>query len=246
MKAKHQITTLDFKQSGSGPAIVFLHDAPDNRAISDQRFSGLAKAGFRVILSNLRGLTDCGGATIDDLSGDAITLLNHLGIGRAVIFGIGRGACVLLNLLETHPERIAGSSLVIPAAMADSLHRFAGRDDLLKSLRDTSAAPLIRDLFNSVPATPTPALSELPALCDWLDQVGKRPDRGEENGLALLAELQLPLLLIDKPTPPARRRWRQRLGNRLRSFNGSLLALLDLLVPTEGEEFDEEILGESH
>lgn len=246
MRTQHQIAALNFKQNGSGPAIIFIHDAPDNNAISDQRFTALASAGFRVILSNLRGLARCGEATIDDLSGDVIVLLNHLGIGRAVFFGIGRGACLLLNLLETHPERIAGSSLVIPAAMAASLHHFAERDDLLKTLRDASAKPLIRDLFHIVPATPTPALSEIPALCNWLDQAGKRQDRGEESGLALLAELQLPLLLIDTPAPPARRRWRQHLGNRLRAFNGSLLALLDLLIPAEGEEFDEETLRESH
>jgi adenylylsulfate kinase-like enzyme len=38
----------------------------------------------------------------------------------------------------------------------------------------------------------------------------------------------------------------QRLGGRLRAFNGSLLALLDLLVPGESEEFDAEAFGESH
>jgi len=246
MTTTHHNITLDFEQKGAGPAIVFIHDGADNRAISDQRFTALVKVGFRVILTNLRGLAQGGEATVDDLTSDAVALLNYLGLGRAVIFGIGRGGCILLNLLEKHPERIAGSSLVIPAAMAASLHRFAGRNGLLETLRTESAAPLLRELFSADPTTPAPTLTEVPALRAWLDQIARLPQHSGKSGLALLADLQLPLLLIDTPTPPAGRRWRQHLGGRLRAFNGSLLALLDLLVPGENEEFDEEVFGESH
>ena len=246
MKTTHHGITLDFEQNGAGPAIVFIHDGTDNTSITDPRFAALVKAGFRIVLTNLRGLAHGGAATVDDLSGDAVALLNYLGIGRAVVFGIGRGGCVLLDLLEKHPERIVASSLVIPAAMAASLQSFAGRQGLVETLRTDSAAPLLREIFNTVAATPTPAINELPALRAWLDQIAKQPQRPGKSGLALLAELQLPLVLIDTPTPPAGRRWRQRLGGRLRAFNGSLLALLDLLIPGEDEEFDEEILGESH
>jgi pimeloyl-ACP methyl ester carboxylesterase len=206
----------------------------------------LVKNGFRVVLTNLRGLAQCGEATVDDLTGDAVTLLNYIGLGRAVIFGVGRGSCVLLNLLEKHPERIAGSSLVIPAAMAASLHLFAGRNGMLETLRTKNAAPLLRELFNDVPTPATPTLTELPALRAWLDQIAQRPQHSGKSGLALLSDLQLPLLLIDTPTPPTGHRWRQRLGGRLRTFNSSLLALLDLLMPRENEEFDEEVFGESH
>ena len=245
MKTTHHNITLDFEQKGAGPALVFIHDGLDNRAITDPRLAALVKAGFRVVLTNLRGLAQCGEATVDDLTGDAIALLNYLGLGRAVVFGVGRGSCVLLNLLEKHPERIAGSSLVIPAAMAASLHRFAGRNGLLETLRTENAAPLLRELFSAGQTPPTATLTELPALRAWLDQTAKRPQHSGKSGLTLLADLQLPLLLIDTPTPPAGRRWRQRLGGRLRAFNGSLLALLDLLVPGESEEFDTETFGES-
>jgi pimeloyl-ACP methyl ester carboxylesterase len=246
MKTTHHNITLDFEQQGAGPALVFIHDSLDNRAIFDPRLAALVKAGFRVVLTNLRGLAQCGEATVDDLTGDAIALFNYLGLGRAVVFGVGRGSCVLLNLLEKHPARIAGSSLVIPAAMAASLHRFAGRNGLLETLRTENAAPLLRELFSAGPTPPAATLGELPALRAWLDQVAKRPQHAGKSGLALLADLQLPLLLIDTPTPPAGQRWRQRLGGRLRAFNGSLLALLDLLVPGESEEFDAEAFGESH
>ena len=246
MKTTHHNITLNFEQDGTGPAIVFIHDGPDNQSISDPRFAALAKAGFRIIVTNLRGLARGGEATVDDLTGDAVTLLNYLGLGRAVIFGIGRGGCVLLNLLEKHPARIAASSLVIPPAMAASLHRFAGRNGLLETLRSESAAPLLRELFSAVPTPPTPTLTELPALRAWLDQIAKQPQQSGKSAPALLADLHLPLLLIDTPTTPAGRRWRHRLGSRLRAFNGSLLALLDLLVPNESEEFDKEAFGKSH
>ena len=247
MKTIQHDITLNFEQNGSGPAIVFIHDNDDNGAISDPRFVALVKAGFRVILTNLRGLARDRESTVDDLSGDAITLLNYFGIGRAVIFGIGRGGCVLLNLLEKHPERIVASSLVIPPSMSKSLRGVAGRKDLLATLQTGNAAPLLRELFNAeqTKCTTTAELSKIPALRAWLDQIANRPQQPEKSGLVLLAELQLPLLLIDTPTSPTGRRWRQRLGSRLRSFNGSLLALLDLLVPTESEELDEEVFGKS-
>lgn len=249
MKTTHNNITLDFEQLGAGPAIVFIHDGPDNRAISDQRVASLAKAGFRIILTNLRGLACGGAASVADLTNDAVTLLNYLGLGRAVIFGIGRGGCVLLNLLEKHPERIVASSLVIPPAMAASLHGFAGRNGLVETLRTESAAPLLQELFTAVPTSDavTLGLTEIPSsLRNWLDQIAKKAQGSGKTGLALLADRQLPLLLIDTPITTSGRRWRQRLGGRLRAFNGSLLALLDLLVPAATEEFDEEILSESH
>jgi len=246
MTTTHDNTTLDFEQNGTGPAIVFIHDGADNSAISDPGFKALVHAGFRIILTNLRGLAQCCEDTVDDLSDDAIALLNYLGIGRAVIFGVGRGGCVLLNLLEKHPERIVGSSLVIPQSMATSLHRFARHNDLLETLRTESAAPLLREFFRVTPISPATniSLSELPALRPWLDRIEQRPRQLGKTGLALLADLQLPLLLIETPTPLARRRWRQRLGGRLRAFNSTLLALLDLLVPGESEEYDEELFSE--
>ena len=247
MKTTLHNITLDFEQNGAGPAIVFIHDGPDNRAISDQRFAALVKAGFRIIITNLRGLAQSGEATVDDLTSDAVALLNYLGIGRAVVFGIGRGGCVLLNLLEKNPERIVGSSLVIPPAMAKSLHRFAGQDGLLKTLRTESNAPLLREIFNAVPATPSgaPCLTDLPALRACLDQIARLAQQPRKSALALLSELQLPLLLIDAPATPTNHRWRQRLGSRLRACSSSLLALLDLLMPGESEDFDEEVCGES-
>jgi len=82
-------------------------------------------------------------------------------------------------------------------------------------------------------------------LCACLDQIARLAQRPRKSALALLSELQLPLLLIDTPATPTNRRWRQRLGSRLRACSSSLLALLDLLMPGESEEFDEEVCGES-
>lgn len=248
MKICQHNIILDFEQNGTGPAILFIHDNEENTAITDQRFVSLAKAGFRVILTNLRGLAQSGETTIDALTGDAVALLNYLGIGRAVIFGIGRGGCVLLNLLEKHPERIVASSLVIPPAMAKSLHHFTGRKRLLKRLQTENAAALIQKLFKTLPVTPpsTTPLSELPGLGTWLDQVATLSQQPGKAGMTILAELKLPLLLIANTNTPTAQRWRQRLGGRLRAFNASLLALLDLIAPGESEEFDDEVLAELH
>src|SRR5512133_3632762 len=127
MKAHINGIEITVDQIGTGPAILFLHDGPDNRAMTDPHFKALADAGFRLLFTNLRGFGQRTGAGLDDLTRDAVALLNFLGVGRAMIFGIGRGGYVLLNLLEKHPGRIAGSSFVVPPAMAESLRKLAGQ-----------------------------------------------------------------------------------------------------------------------
>lgn len=245
MKTTINGVELAFEHTGSGPAILFIHDGPDNRAITAAPLATLSKAGFRVVVSNLRGFEPTPSTCLEDLTRDAVALLGYLGIGRAIVFGIGRGGYVLLDLLEKHPGRVAASSFVVPPAAAEALRRISGRDDLREALREGRLEALKKELLNldSGMRQQSAPLADLPGLRQWIEQVGAKPRSAKQGGLALLADLQLPPLLIEAAIPENRRRSR-RFG-RIGAFGGKLQALFDLLAPEVDGDYEEEDLAKN-
>ncbi len=115
---------LSYEIHGSGTAnrtVVYLHglllDANLNRPLAQR----LALAGNRVILLDL----PCHGASakpldrqrhrMDSYATDAINLLDHLGIDRAVVGGVSLGANVALFAALAAPERIGGLIVEMPS-----------------------------------------------------------------------------------------------------------------------------------
>lgn len=58
---------------------------------------------------------DVGDLSFSSFADDVVALMQHLGIGRAVMGGISMGAGVALNLALRHPARVAGLVLSRPA-----------------------------------------------------------------------------------------------------------------------------------
>jgi pimeloyl-ACP methyl ester carboxylesterase len=106
---------IGFEDIGQGPVVLFIHDYLLDRQMWRPQVDPLVAAGFRVILADLRG---CGESeqtkepvAIKTYSADIIGLLDYLGIGRAAVCELSFGGSVLGNLLENHPQRIAGAYL---------------------------------------------------------------------------------------------------------------------------------------
>lgn len=232
-------------QIGSGPAILFIHDGSDNHAFNDPRFKALANAGYRVICTNLRGFHQRDTLALEDLTRDTVALLNYLGIGRAIVFGIGRGGYVLLDLLEKHPGRIAASSFVIPTTMADALRNLAGQDDFRLALQEGRFEQLKQALFTPQDGTASTGftLAELPALRNWIETLAATQRHAARSCSSILAELQPPPVLIEATAPVNRKQGRFR---RLRAFNAKLLALFDLLTPEAPDDYEAEDLAENN
>jgi len=231
--------TLSYETVGSGPSILFIHDGADSKAIKAQHFTRLAQAGFRVVFTSLHGFAAAGETPLRELTRDAVALLNYLGIGRAVILGVGRGGYVLLDLLERYPGRVAAASLVVHEGTATEWRQLQERVSQGESL-DAARAALLNDPAaadeGSLP------LAEMPTLKAWAETAARSRRQTGCSGLALLRQLQLPPLLLETPQSQGEK-WRLRL-QRFNPFALTLQGVLDLLAPV-GDESDEEVRSRS-
>ena len=97
-------------------AIVLLHGGgPDHRSLTPlaERLADL----HMVILPDIRGYgrsvcTDPSRHTWSQYAEDVIALLNHLGIGRAILGGAGLGTTISLRAAVAYPDRVQGLVLI--------------------------------------------------------------------------------------------------------------------------------------
>ncbi|PLX91226.1 MAG: alpha/beta hydrolase [Desulfuromonas sp.] len=141
-----------YDDHGRGPAVLFIHDFPLNGKMWQPQVEAVAEAGFRVITPDLRGFGNSelktGAAAISTYSEDIVGLLNFLGIGRAVICGLSMGGYILFDLLENHPQRVAGACLVSTRPVADDIHERAKRSEFLIALNKGQVENVREELFN--------------------------------------------------------------------------------------------------
>ncbi|MFF5449495.1 alpha/beta fold hydrolase [Streptomyces sp. NPDC012888] len=105
-------TTLFFEECGpeAGPPVLMVHGHPFDRTLWRLQTAALAAAGHRVIAPDLRGYGESGvvpGVTpFEVFADDLIAVLDHLGIGRAVVCGVSMGGQIAMEVLRRHPGRV--------------------------------------------------------------------------------------------------------------------------------------------
>jgi 3-oxoadipate enol-lactonase len=99
---------------GDGPAIVFSHGAFLDHTLWQHQVSGLSPS-CRVIAWDERGhgMSQCNGDyDFWDAAGDAVGLLDELGIESAVFAGMSQGGWLSQRVALGHPERARGLVLM--------------------------------------------------------------------------------------------------------------------------------------
>src|SRR5690554_1885960 len=102
--------TLYYETDGqaSSPALLLIHAGIAHLGMWDPQVDDLAHDHF-VIRYDTRGF---GKTTTEDVEfsdhGDALALLDHLGIERATVIGCSRGGRIAIDLAIEHPERVSG------------------------------------------------------------------------------------------------------------------------------------------
>ena len=175
-------SNLHFDQTGSGPAILFLHDDPARQETLFRDCSPLAGSRLRVVVALI--------ASAQNGSAQVLALMKQLGVGRAVVVAIGRANHTLIDLLESHPGRIAAASFVADKALARELHNRTADPEiqaLLRSGRQPSIATAVARACR-----PGAAYG---AVQSWAARIVDRCRSGIRNGSALLASLELPGLI---------------------------------------------------
>ena len=112
---------LAYQMTGDGPAVVLVHGfGLDMRMWQAQ--AGHLTARYRVVRYDCRGFGGSGPfdpAVGYTHAGDLLTLLDHLGIGQAVLAGLSFGGRVVLQAALAAPARVRG--LVLMGAVLDGV-----------------------------------------------------------------------------------------------------------------------------
>ena len=180
MQATIHGISLAYDDFGAGPAVVLVHGFPLDRRMWQPQTAELVRAGYRVIVPDLRGFGESQvpskGWTLGHLAADLVGLLGYLGIGRAVFCSFGMGGSILLQLLEKHPDKVAGACFVSSRVRSDDILEKVRRSELVDKLaagnREEVLAVLASELLGEGGGTRRPELAAI--LREWLELVDNR------------------------------------------------------------------------
>src|ERR1700724_4817711 len=89
-RANQPSITLTVHEAGDGPAVVFCHGFPELAYSWRHQLPAVAAAGFHAIAPDQRGYADSSAPqdisayALGELTGDLVSLLDKLGIDRAI------------------------------------------------------------------------------------------------------------------------------------------------------------------
>lgn len=214
--------TLAHEEHGppAGTPVVLLHGFPLARGMWGAQIEPLTRAGYRLILPDLRGhgespVADEAG-TIHDFSDDVEQLLEDLGVERFVLGGFSLGGYVALEFARHHMERLMGLALIDTRAEPDTEDARKKRYGTAAQVRKEGIGVLERamlpkllsdatrakraDLVDTVRTLIRGTLPE--GAAQALEAMAERPDQRP-----YLVELRMPALVAvgekDELTPPA-------------------------------------------
>ncbi len=114
---------IDYRDEGSGPAVIFIHAFPLNQHIWDEQVAAL-KGSYRTITLDLRGFgrSDApdGPYSMDLMATDVRALMTRIGVERATLVGLSMGGYISLAFYRNYPEQVRAMVLADTRASADN------------------------------------------------------------------------------------------------------------------------------
>jgi len=209
MKSRINGADLHWQEAGEGDAVVFIHGFPFHSGLWTDQMTALP-AGFRGIAPDLRGFGESsapghGPLTMDQHADDIAAILDHLGIGQAVICGLSMGGYIAFSLFRRHRDRVRALVLAATRSAADSPEAKQGRAAMARDVlnQGTSAAVhamLPKLLSDITPKTHPEVVDRVRAL---IEANRPEPIARAQEGMALradssdlLREIAVPTLVI--------------------------------------------------
>ncbi len=225
--------------SGAGPALLLGHSFLCSGAMWRAQVASLERR-YRIVTPDLRGHGASAPTTtpftLYDAVGDALAILDHLQVARAVWIGLSIGGMVALRAALRHPDRVAGLVLLDSDAGEETgWHRLRYRAMAL-GVRSIGMRPflpsIVRLMFGATTHREQAAL-----VREWRDRMaaqdvpsmlrGLEALLGRDSVLGQLGEITAPTLILagaeDRALPPAvSRRIHERLpGSRFQEIAGA-------------------------
>lgn len=132
--------TLHGEVAGDGPLVMALHGLTAARRYVLHGSRSIERAGYRVAIYDARGhgQSDPARARSEyrypEYAEDAVAVLDHLGVERAVLVGHSMGAHTAARVALTHPDRVAALVLGAPAHVGRPSDNLARWDALADGL----------------------------------------------------------------------------------------------------------------
>jgi pimeloyl-ACP methyl ester carboxylesterase len=145
---------LFYRESGDGPAAIFLHGFPLDHSLWLDQLAGLAHV-RHCLAPDLRGYGRSDPIvdpvlTMETLADDVAGLAAALGIEHADIVGLSMGGYVALALWELRPELVRSLALVDTRAGADGPEARAGRDAMIDRILDGGRQALADEMVHGL------------------------------------------------------------------------------------------------
>jgi pimeloyl-ACP methyl ester carboxylesterase len=210
---------LAYDVQGDGPPVLFLHAFPLGLAMWDAQAAAL-RSQHRVIRFDDRGFGASppgdGLLSMERIADDAAALLDHLGIGQAVVCGLSMGGYAAFAMVRRHPDRLHGLVLADTRAPADTPEGRQGRaalaEKVLREGASAAAEAFVPKLLGETTLRDRPQV-----VARVRELILGNPPRGIADALAGLAaradststlrEIRMPVLVLcgeeDALTPPA-------------------------------------------
>lgn len=158
---------LSGEEAGEGAPVLLLHGLTATRRYVVMGSKLLERSGHRVIQYDARAHGHSSAAPSPDgynydlLGDDAVAVLDHAQVDRAVLAGASMGAHTLLNVALRYPERVAGIVVITPAFNGDREldERRLSHWDLLSDALRTGGVEGFVEAYG-VPQVDSPAIAK--------------------------------------------------------------------------------------
>jgi pimeloyl-ACP methyl ester carboxylesterase len=219
MKITINGVNIDYRESGDGPPVIFIHAFPLNQTMWDDQIAAL-KNHCRAITIDLRGfgnsdVTDAP-CSMDQMAADVRALMAALDIERATLVGLSMGGYVSFAFYRNYPDAVRAIVFADTRASADARE---ARERRLKSAEkvEREGAKAIADDMVSVLL----GRSTVEKRLDIVERVRKMIEANSPSGIAaaqrgmaerrdstyILAAIDFPTLILvgseDSLTPVA-------------------------------------------
>ena len=193
---------------GDGPPVLFLHAFPLDHGMWDGETQAL-QGTHQVIRFDCRGFGASppgeGLLTMERIADDGAALLDHLGIGRAVVCGLSMGGYAAFAMVRRHADRLKGLVLADTRPGPDSAEGRQARATLAEKVGREGAGPAAEAFLPKLLGETTQR--ERPALVARVrDTILGSTPRGLMDALAGLAaradstptlrEIRVPTLIV--------------------------------------------------
>ena len=181
--------------------VVFLHAFPLEAAMWEPNLGAIPDE-WRAVAPELRGEA---GVTMNDLAGDVIDLLDHLGVARAAVVGCSMGGYVLFEILKSAPAYLSAVGLVSTRPGPDSEEARKNRQKMIALVDaegvEAIAAQMVPKLLGVTTQRDRPDLPK--QLRNFV--VGNSPERVKAfivammqraDSTPLLANIEVPALVV--------------------------------------------------